>query len=133
MSLSDSIAATELAQQGVDAAQSKREQLNAIISSAPRVDPEMMVEKAPADLSGHLQEIAKFMAKRSEDLDDDVLVFLNAEQDITLAQVLGMIKNSFAFVSREVDNVSAQLSVDEQRLRGRLRLIAQATDEEGDQ
>jgi hypothetical protein len=44
-----------------------------------------------------------------------------------------MIKICFELSSRELDKLSAELSVDEQRLRGTLRLIAEATDEGSDQ
>lgn len=135
MSLSDAIAETEQLRRRADSVESKRRQLDAAWHAAVSspADPESMVDKAPTELSGDLQEIAKFMAEHSEDLDDDDLILPSAEEGLTWAHVSQMIKTSLVLLGREVDTMSAELSVDEQRLRDRLRLIAEATDEEGDQ
>ena len=80
-----------------------------------------------------MQGIAEFLTAHSEDLEDEVMILLSAGKDITLAQVSRLLKISLEVTGRELDKLSAELSVDEQRLRDRLRLIAEATDEEGDQ
>lgn len=79
---------------------------------------------------GVLRELTTFMAEHSEDLDDDGVILLNAGEDLTWAQVPPTLKICMELIGRDVGEVSAELSVREQRLRGTLRLIAEATDGE---
>lgn len=135
MSLSDEIAATERVRQQMDSNQSMQQQNEAQLQAAltTRADPEMLAKKVPAEFSDQLRYVVNSLAEHSEDLDDDDVLLVNAAGEITWAQFLRMIRIDVTLTGRRVDALSAELSVDERRLRDRLRLIAEATDEERDQ
>lgn len=135
MSLSDSIATTERRRQSVDSIQSVHAQLNAMMPAVLsfQIDPESRAKRASAELSSLMHGLAKLVTEHFDDLDEDSILLLSAREDMTLAQVSRMIKVCMELTGREVDELSKKLSIDEQRLRDRLRLIADATDEEDDQ
>src|SRR5579859_3321960 len=132
MALSDSIAASERLRQRVDRIQRTRQQFEAIIPSL-QVNLKTVEGVAPAGFSAGLKDLVSLMTEHPEDLADDGMILLRKGEDVTWAQLPSVIKICMELVGREVDELTAELSVDEQRLRGRLQLIADATDEEGDQ
>lgn len=135
MSLSDEIAATERLRQEVDSTQSKRQEFDARLQSVlnSQIEQGALVQTVSGEPLQEWQELKDFLARSSEHLDDEVAALLGTEVDLSVAQVLRVLETFSALAGRDLDAVSIELSIAEQQLRDRLRLIAEATDEESGQ
>jgi ppGpp synthetase/RelA/SpoT-type nucleotidyltranferase len=129
MALSDAISSVEGARQALDKNVQHLRRARELADSPPPADPEKLANKIPPELAPIRQALAEFLAARPDELDAEDLRLVDAQSDITGAELIRMRETCQAILERETSDHAERLRSSEQRLHSILQLVAGATDE----